>query len=172
MRGHGAHGVCGDGQATSYIISHYGQSGYVGCSVTTEREAMSKLTYRNSQGQLVDISTVAATKAKNEFGAILEQAVHGGAVAITRHDLPKAVLLSYEEFVSLVNDRAPQLDDLTTEFDGLLARMQTAKARQGMADAFSASPSQLGRAAVTAARKARRPSPKRSRRTSRARTAK
>jgi len=53
---------------------------------------MSTLTFRNSQGALVDIPTVAATKVKNEFGAILEKAVHGGAVAITRHDKPKAVL--------------------------------------------------------------------------------
>ncbi len=118
---------------------------------------MSKLTYRNSQGELVDMAVVAATKVKHEFGTILEKATHGGAVAITRHDVPKAVLLSYEEFVSLVKDRAPQLDDLSTEFDALLTRMQTAKAKQGMADAFKASPSQLGRAAVNAARKDRRP---------------
>lgn len=133
---------------------------------------MSKLTYRNSQGQLVDMSSMAATRVKNEFGTILDQAVHGGAVAITRHDLPKAVLLSYEEFVSLVKDRAPQLDDLSNEFDALLAGMQTVKARQGMADTFNASPAQLGRAAVMAARKARRPSPKLPRRTSRTRTVK
>jgi len=128
---------------------------------------MSKLTYRNSQGQLVDMSTVAATKVKNEFGSVLEQAMHGGAVAITRHDLPKAVLLSYEEFVALVKDRAPQLNDLTNEFDALLADMQTAKARQGMAKAFEASALRLGRAAVSAARKARPSSAKSSRRTSR-----
>lgn len=128
---------------------------------------MSKLTYRNSQGQLVDMSTVAATKVKNEFGSILEQAMHGGAIAITRHDLPKAVLLSYEEFVALVKDRAPQLNDLANEFDALLADMQTAKSRQGMADAFEASASRLGRAAVSAARKARASSAKSSRRMSR-----
>ena len=132
---------------------------------------MSKLTYRNSQGQLVDMSTVAATKVKNEFGSVLEQAMHGGAVAITRHDLPKAVLLSYEEFVALVKDRAPQLNDLANEFDALLADMQTAKARQGMAKAFEAPASQLGRAAVTAARKARASSAKSSRRMSRSRRA-
>ncbi|MCW5787452.1 MAG: type II toxin-antitoxin system prevent-host-death family antitoxin [Nitrospira sp.] len=132
---------------------------------------MSKLSYRNSQGQLVDVSTVAATKVKNEFGSILEQAMHGGAVAITRHDLPKAVLLSYEEFVALVKDRAPQLNDLTNEFDALLADMQTAKARQGMAEAFEAPASRLGRAAVSAASKARASSAKSSRRMSRSRRA-
>lgn len=128
---------------------------------------MSKLTYRNPQGQLVDMSTVAATKVKNEFGSILEQVMHGGAVAITRHDLPKAVLLSYEEFVALVKDRAPQLNELTNEFDVLLAGMQTAKARQGMAEAFKAPASRLGRTAVTVARKAGPSSVKSSRRISR-----
>ena len=53
---------------------------------------MSTLTFRNSQGALVDIPTVAATQVKNEFGAILDQATRSGAVAITRHDTPKAVL--------------------------------------------------------------------------------
>jgi putative transcriptional regulator len=38
------------------------------------------------------------------------------------------------------------------EFDALLARMQTLKARKGMKAAFNASPSKLGRAAVKAAR--------------------
>lgn len=113
---------------------------------------MTKLTFRNSRGNLVDIPTVAATRVKNEFGAILEQATHGGAVAITRHDKPKAVLISYDEFESLVKARAHTLDDLTSEFDELLARMQTPKARKGMRAAFNASPAKLGRAALKAAR--------------------
>ena len=118
---------------------------------------MSKLTFRNSRGELVDIPAIAATKVKNEFGAILEQANHGGAVAITRHDTPKAVLLSYEEFVSLVKLRARTLDDLGTAFEQLLAGMQTSKARKGVDAAFKASPVELGRAAVKAARKDRAP---------------
>jgi len=125
---------------------------------------MSKLTFRNSQGELVDIPTIAATKVKNEFGAILEQANHGGAVAITRHDTPKAVLLSYEEFVSLVKVRARTLDDLGAAFEQLLAGMQTPKARKGVDAAFKASPAELGRAAVKAARKDRLPLRKRARR--------
>ena len=109
------------------------------------------LTFRNSRGELIDLPAVAATKAKNEFGAVLEQAVTEGAVAITRHDTPKAVLMSYGEFSSLVNARASSLDDLTAEFDGLLARMQTPAARKGVDLAFRASPTKLGRAAVAAA---------------------
>lgn len=117
---------------------------------------MSKLTFRNSLGELVDIQTVAATKVKNEFGTILEKATHGGAVAITRHDTPKAVLISFDEFESLTRERSHTLQDLGSAFDALLGRMQTAKARKGMAAAFNASPVRLGRAAVKAARKDRR----------------
>jgi prevent-host-death family protein len=127
---------------------------------------MPKLTFRNSRGQLIDISTVAATKVKNEFGAILEKAMHSGAVAITRHDTPKAVLLSITEFESLVKERSRSLDDLNAEFDGLLARMQTPRARKGVEAAFNDSPAQLGRAAVKAARTHRAPVRKRARRVS------
>jgi antitoxin Phd len=114
---------------------------------------MSTLTFRNSRGELVDIPAIAATRVKNEFGTILEKAIHGGAVAITRHDTPKAVLLSYDEFASLVKARSRTLDDLGAEFDGLLARMQTLKARKGMETAFNSAPAKLGRAATKAARK-------------------
>ena len=116
---------------------------------------MSTLTFRNSQGALVDISEVPATRAKNEFGALLEKATHGGAFAITRHDTRKAVLLSYNEFESLVQTRSRNLDTLDAEFDELLARMQTPKAKRAMEAAFNASPAKLGRAAAKAARKAR-----------------
>ncbi|MFO0701002.1 MAG: type II toxin-antitoxin system prevent-host-death family antitoxin [Nitrospira sp.] len=114
---------------------------------------MPKLTFRNSRGQLVDISTVAATKVKNEFGAILEQTMHNGAVAITRHDTPKAVLLSFAEFESLMNERSRSLDNLHAEFDELLTQMQTPSARKGVEAAFHASTVELGRAAVKAVKK-------------------
>ena len=116
---------------------------------------MSTLTFRNSQGALIDIPTVPATQVKKEFGAILDKATHGGAVAITRHETPKAVLVSYEEFQSLVQARSRTLDNLGAEFDDLLDRMQKPKANKGMAAAFNASPARLGRAAVKAARKGR-----------------
>ena len=116
---------------------------------------MSTLTFRNSQGVLVDISTVAATQVKNEFGAILDRATRAGAVAITRHETPKAVLVSYEEFESLVQARARTLDNLGAEFDDLLERMQSPKGKKAMNAAFNASPAKLGRVARKAARKGR-----------------
>ena len=118
--------------------------------------ASAALTFRNSLGELVDVPAVAATRVKNEFGSVMEQALRGGAVAITRHETPKAVLISYDEFKALVRDRAPNLNDLDAEYDVLLERMQTPASKRGMAAAFSASPGALGRAAVKAARAARK----------------
>ena len=115
---------------------------------------MSTLTFRNSQGELVDIPTVAASRLKNEFGAVLEQAVRGGAVAITKHETPRAVLISYDEFRALVEARSQSLSDLGAEYDSLLSRMQTPAARRGMEAAFNASPAELGRAAAKAPRRA------------------
>lgn len=114
---------------------------------------MATLTFKNSRGELVDVPTVAATRVKNKFGQILEQATHTGAVAITRHDTTKAVLVSVAEFQSLVSARSRTLDVLSNEFDELLAGMQTQKSRKGMKAAFNASPAQLGRASVKGARR-------------------
>jgi len=113
---------------------------------------MATLTFRNRAGELVDVPTVAATRFKNEFGTIFEQAALGGAVAITKHNTPKAVLLSYAEFEALTKASTPALDDLSDQFDQLLERMQTPQAKSAMASAFDATPEQIGRAAVKAAR--------------------
>ncbi len=118
---------------------------------------MATLTFRNKLGQLVDIPSIASTDAKNTFGTILDRVVGGGPVAITRHDSPRAVLISFEEFQSLARARTQGLDALDAEFDGLLERMQAPKARKGMAAAFDATPAALGRAAVKAAGSAGKP---------------
>ena len=113
---------------------------------------MSSLSFRNSDGDLVDVPSVPATRFKNEFGAIFEQAALGGAVAITKHNTPKAVLLSYAEFQALTRSSSPVLDELDDEFDALLARMQTA-AGQGW---HGGGVRRLPRAS-SAARRSRRP---------------
>ena len=97
-------------------------------------------------------STVTATLAKREFGGVLERVIRGERVVITKHDAPKAVLLSVDEFEALARAAARPLDALSDEFDALLARMQAPKARAGMKAAFKASPKELGKAAVAAVR--------------------
>lgn len=109
--------------------------------------------FRNRRGERVDAASFTATDAKKEFGRLLEMVMRGGVVVITRHETPKAVLLSVDEFNALALATDTKLDALSGEFDALLSRMQTPKARAGMKAAFEASPKQLGKAAVTAARK-------------------
>ena len=122
-------------------------------AATAARRAPPPRTFRNRRGELVEMQAVPATRLKNELAGILEQAARDGAVAISRHDTPRAVILSIEEFESLVEARTQRLEDLGAEFDDLLAGMQTAASRKGMQAAFNASPDALARAAVKAARK-------------------
>jgi antitoxin Phd len=96
---------------------------------------------------------ISATEAKNEFGRILERVIQGAKVVITKHGSPKAVLISMDEFNALSNAHRAELETLSEEFDGLLARMQAPAARAGMNAAFHATPKELGKAAVAAARK-------------------
>ncbi len=117
---------------------------------------MTTVAFRNRQGKLVDVPVVAATRLKNEFGTVFEQAAVNGAVVITKHNTPRAVLLSYAEFEALTASSTPALNDLSERFDELLATMQTPEAKAGVAAAFDATPEELGAAAVKAARTARR----------------
>jgi len=111
---------------------------------------------RNRRGEPLETSSFTATAAKNEFGRVMETAMQGGIVVITKHDAPKAVLIGLDEFTDLVGARKSRLDTLRGEFDALLARMQTPEARSGMKAAFDATPVELGKAAVSAAHKHKR----------------
>jgi antitoxin Phd len=111
----------------------------------------SALAIRNLRGEAP--IQITATEAKNKLGEVLDAVMQGGIVLITRHETPRAVLLSMEEFHSLSRASESRLDALTGEFDELLARMQTPEARAGMKAAYRASPERLGKAAVTVARK-------------------
>lgn len=107
----------------------------------------------NRRGESVTPSAIAATSVKNRFGRVLDRVIQGGIVVITKHDMPKAVLMSVDEFNALASATHTKLDALTNDFDAILGRMQTARARAGMKAAFGASPKKLGRAAVAVARK-------------------
>ena len=97
-------------------------------------------------------ASVSATEAKNEFARVLERVIRGDVMFITKHGAAKAVLMPVEEYNALSRVTQVQLGNLTKEFDEMLLRMQTPKARAAMKAAFHASPRQLGKAAVAAAR--------------------
>jgi len=117
------------------------------------RRRRGRVTFRNRRGEDLRVASYKATEVKNAFGRVLDTALRRGAIVITKHDDPKAVLLSWDEFEALTSAPSRQLTTLTGEFDALLARMQTARARTAMQSAFEATPSELGRAALAAARK-------------------
>ncbi|HXM40137.1 MAG TPA: type II toxin-antitoxin system Phd/YefM family antitoxin [Bryobacteraceae bacterium] len=105
------------------------------------------------EGKRTGAARISASDAKNGFGRLLERVIQGGTVVITKHDAPKAVLISIDEFDALSRAGQAKLEALTGEFDALLARMQTPAARARMKAAFDASPKRLGKAAAAAAHK-------------------
>ncbi len=98
---------------------------------------------------------MSATDAKNEFGRVLDRVTQGEVVVITRHDTPKAVMLSIVEYEALTGRTSRTIETLSREFDTWLARMQTPRTRAALKAAFDASPTELGKAAGVAVRQAR-----------------
>jgi antitoxin Phd len=116
------------------------------------------LRFRNARGELVELESVPATRLKNEPASIIDRVSTGKAIAITRHNSTRAVILSYEDFRELAQAREPSLGALSAQFDQLLADMQSPKAKKALAAAFASSPQALGDSAVeAAAEKTRRP---------------
>mgnify|MGYP001237756683 CR=1 FL=1 len=102
------------------------------------------------------LPSVSATEVKNAFASVWDRIMNEGAIAVTRHEKPKAVLLSIERFEELVQAGQPALDQLSAEFDSLLSKMQSPNSRKAMAAAFKADPASLGKSAVAAAKSPKR----------------
>jgi len=105
---------------------------------------MSVVSLRNSRGRMIEVESVTATIAKNTFGAILDKAVAGGIVAITKRDKPRAVVISMEEYQALQARVSDPLQGLHREFDALVARMQKPRARAAGNALFAATSGKLG----------------------------
>ena len=99
------------------------------------------------------LPAVTASDLKNNFGEVSVQAMKG-ALAITRHQRAEFVLLPVEQYLELQQARTAPLDALTSQFDAMVARMNTPAAKRGVAKLFQASPAALGKSAVKAARAA------------------
>ena len=100
---------------------------------------------------LGELPSVDASTVKNQFREVAAQAAET-AVAISRYGRPEWVIMSAGEFVRLEKSRRAPLDALTGQFDGLVAKMQSAKSQKGVQALFRASPGDLGKAAVKAAK--------------------
>jgi len=99
-----------------------------------------------------EVVTMTSTEAQNGFGRMLDTVARDGTVLIKKHNVTQAVVMSVDRYEALTKADAPDLDALTAEFDEMLARMQTPEAEAAMLRAFRASPEELGRAALAAAK--------------------
>ena len=133
-------------------MANIGRMKSLGASKKVSKSIDSAKVARREASRQVQASYT-ATEAKHEFGRVLEQAIHGATVVITKHNSPRAVLMSIDQFKALQDAPRLKLNTLSNEFDALLERMQTPAARRGMSAAFDASSKRLGRAAVASARK-------------------
>ncbi len=75
-------------------------------------------------------------------------------MAITRHDKPRAVMVSIEDFEAILATRSNALQELKADYEQMLQDMQKPEQRAGMQKAFHASPAELGAAALKAAQDA------------------
>jgi prevent-host-death family protein len=95
----------------------------------------------------------AATAAKNEFGSLLDAVDTDGAVVITKHDEPAAVLFSYGRVNRVLEKNEPNLQGLTEKVDALIAKMQTEESRRAVDSLFAASPEEFAASALAEAQK-------------------
>jgi prevent-host-death family protein len=98
-----------------------------------------------------ELPTITATELKNSTADVFEQVAAKQAIAITRHEKPRASLLSVEQYEALAGQRPEWLEKLHEEYRGMLERMQGPEQRAGAEKLFRATPEELGRAALWAA---------------------
>ena len=103
--------------------------------------------------RLQELPTVTATQLKHTTADVLDQVSGGNAVAITRHDKPRAVLISFDQYTELTGSKSGWLEDLQTEYRSMLDRMQEPEQKAAARRLFEATPEELGAAAVRGAQR-------------------
>ena len=103
--------------------------------------------------RVADLSAVTASVLKNKFSEVARLAATA-PLAVSRHKRREFVILTAGQYEELQQSRRAPLESLTAEFDQMVAKMNTPKAKRATASLFSASPKALGKAAVNARRAA------------------
>jgi antitoxin Phd len=104
---------------------------------------------------VADLPEVTASVLKNKFSEVARRA-SSAPLAVSRHNRREFVILAAGQYEELQRSRRAPLESLTAEFDQMVAKMNTPKAKRATAALFSASPKALGKAAVKARRAANR----------------
>ena len=92
---------------------------------------------------------VTASVLKNKFSDVARLASRE-PLAVTRHNRREFVILTAEQYEELQQSRRAALETLRAEFDQLVARMNTPKAKRAASSLFSATSAGLGKAALKA----------------------
>jgi antitoxin Phd len=101
-----------------------------------------------------EMTPVTATALKNHTADVLDEVGKQGTLAITRHNKPRAVLMTLELFEELTGGSGETwLDDLHKEYQGVLESMQSPEQKEAAHRAFNATPEELGQAALAAAKR-------------------
>ncbi len=104
-----------------------------------------------------DMPVVTATQLKSATADVFDLVLREGAVALHRHEKPRGVLLSMEQYEALTDRQAdPQPDwlaDLTQQYHAMLDEMQSPEQKAAALRLFEATPEELGEAAVRGAQR-------------------
>jgi PHD/YefM family antitoxin component YafN of YafNO toxin-antitoxin module len=100
------------------------------------------------------LPTSPASRLKNAFKPVFQQALQEGAISITRNNKREAILLSANLYDRIVAELAAHdpLEILRKDYDKRFGAMQTKAAQNRYEDAFNAAPEVLGQAAVDQAK--------------------
>jgi prevent-host-death family protein len=123
---------------------------------TRSARAAPRLEESSSNLWLAPAEVIRSTVAQNEFGRVMDRAMAGTDIAIAKHNVVRAVLVSAERYQELVRRQAVDMDDLSSRFEQLYASMQKPRVRAATDRALRATPTELGRAAVAHVRRSRR----------------
>ena len=99
------------------------------------------------------IESFTITEFKEQARQVIDLWEERKAGAILRHKTPEAVLIPVDDYVELVKLRRERLNLLTQRYDDMVLRMRTPEAAAGVDALFNATPEELGRAAVAAAKR-------------------
>ena len=97
------------------------------------------------------VESFTITEFKERAREVIDLIADHKAIAILRHKMPDAVLISAGDYVEFMKLRLERLDFLSQRYDEMVARMQTPAAIAGVDALFGATPEDLGRAAIAAA---------------------
>jgi prevent-host-death family protein len=109
----------------------------------------SRRTGRNPRRGEATAANVSSTKAKTSFRELIQRAKRG-PVFVTIHKKREAVVMSVDEYEQLLANQRDPLADMAQHFDALVAKMQTPAHAAAVDALFSATPEELGEAAVRA----------------------